>query len=373
MTSKKSLNLSALTITGLFCFFVISGCGDKAAEPENSAPVVVITDMEPDDRIALHLVIALFPKRTVLIGTTVMHSYRKKLLAERLMHQLKFTHVPVIQGSGGQADDYPDIASSRAGREYDLEGTHILERRALREMANHARSSKQLQIELRRILSTNQSVEIIVLAPPTDLATILDESPELAGHISRVHLMGGWVEIERPNGIELRSTYNWNMDPQASRNLLESPTFPITLYSSHAVKRHFSGGSLQRTTFPNLIEMLEASSERLPSVAETCIAGSSWDNHLMDRIPELENVLGRKNAGMQFSPADPVVVVGAFAPALIKTRTPIRVRLDEQDLDPGKGYRIFAIPSPDSRIELVEAFDEAIFREVFADAFRALQ
>jgi hypothetical protein len=154
--------------------------------------------------------------------------------------------------------------------------------------------------------------------------------------------------------------------------LLAYQSFPITLYSSHAVKNHFSGGSIQRATFPGLIELLQTSAERLPSVAETFVAGSSWDNHLMDRIPELENVIGRDNAGMQFSPADPAVIVGAFAPGFINKRTPVRVRLDERDVDPGKGYRVFLEPSADSRIELVEDFDEAVFREVFANAFKAL-
>ena len=365
--------LFALTIAGFFGLFAFSGCGDQVAEPESKIPIVVITDMEPDDRIALHLLVALFPERVSLIGTTVMHSYRKKVLAERLMRQLNMSHIPVIQGSGGYAEDYPEIASSRAGREYDLEGMDILDQRALQDMANQARSSKQLQVELRRILSNNQSVEIVILAPPTDLSALLEESPKLANHIARVHLMGGWAEVERPSGTELRTTYNWNMDPRASKQLLASQAFPITLYSSHVVKNFFSGGSLKRATFPRLIEMLEASSERLPSVAETFIAGSSWDNHLMDRIPELENVIGRENAGTQFSPADPVVIVGAFAPEFIMTRTPIKVRLDELDVDPGKGYRVFVEPSSDSRIELVEVFDEAVFREVFVDAFEALQ
>ena len=205
-------DLFALTITGLFGLFVFSGCGDQVPEPESKVPIVVITDMEPDDRIALHLLVALFPERVSLIGTTVMHSYRKKVLAERLMRQLNMSHIPVIQGSGGYAEDYPEIASSRAGREYDLEGMDILDQRALQDMANQARSSKQL---------------------------------------------------------------------------LASQAFPISLYSSHVVKKFFSGGSLERATFPRLIEMLEASS--------------------------------------------------------------------------------------DSRIELVEVFDEAVFREVFVDAFEALQ
>jgi len=237
--------------------------------------------MEPDDRIALHLLVALYPKRIVLVGTTVMHSYRKKVLAARLMEQLDMARIPVVQGSGAYSDDYPDIASSRAGRE----------------------------------------VAVFVLAPPTDLSVLLEESPELANHISRVDLMGGWAEVERPNGTELRSTYNWNMDPEASRQLLATQAFPITLYSSHTIKKHFSGGSLRRASFPGLIGLLETSSERLPSVAETFVAGASWDNHLMDRIPKLETVIGRENAGMQFSPADPAVIVGAFAPGLINRRT----------------------------------------------------
>lgn len=372
MPHKKLSHLLALTITGLFGLFLLPGCSDQVPESGGTAPIVVITDMEPDDRIALHLLAALFPERVSLIGTTVMHSYRKKLLAERLMQQLDMAHVPVVQGSGGYADDYPDIASSRAGREYDLEGTHILDQSVLEDMAGQARSSKQLQVELRRILSTNQHVEIFVLAPPTDLSALLEEAPELADHIARVHLMGGWVAVERPGGTELRTTYNWNMAPRASKQLLANPAFPITLYSSHVVKRSFSGGSLQRATFPGLIELLELSSERLPSVAETFMAGSSWDNHLMDRIPELEDVIGRENAGMQFSPADPTVIVGAFAPEFIRKRTPVKVRLDERDVDPGRGYRIFVEPAASSRIELVEVFDEAVFREVFAEAIKAL-
>jgi len=372
MLRRRYPRLLLLTFTGLFGLFAASECGDRAPEFEHPAPVVVITDMEPDDRLALHLLVARFPERLILIGTTVMHSYRKKVLAERLLQQLDMAHIPVVQGSGGHADDYPDIASSRAGREYDLEGAHILDQRTLQDMGDHARSSKRLQIELRRVLSANQSVEIFVLAPPTDLSAVLKEFPELADHISRVHLMGGWVEVKGPVSTELRATYNWNMDPDASKQLLESQAFPITLYSSHVVKNNFSGGSLQRSTFPELIDLLETSSERSPSVAETHVAGRSWDNHLMDRIPELDEVIGRENAGMQFSPADPVVIVGAFAPEFVLGRTPVRVRLDENDLDPGKGYRIFVEPSADSQIELVEDFDKTVFRDVFSDTFEAL-
>ena len=373
MALGNSPALVSLMIAALLGLFALQGCSDEISEFQDTSPIVVITDMEPDDRIALHLLVALYPERISLVGTTVMHSFRKKVLAERLLRQLDMAHIPVVQGSGGYADDYPNIATSRAGREYDLEGTHVLEQSELQDIAKQPRSSDQLRVELRRILSANDSVEIFILAPPTDLSNVLEESPELASHISRVHLMGGWVEVRGPGGSELRTTYNWNMDPRASKQLLESQAFPITLYSSHVVKKHFSGGSLQRAAFPELFELLVSSSERLPSVAETFIAGNSWDNHLMDRIPKLESAIGRENAGMQFSPADPTVVVGAFEPNFVKKKTPIGIRLDDMDIDPKSGYRVIVEPLGNSRIELVEDFDEAVFRSVFTRALQTLE
>lgn len=158
MPRRQSPRLFALMFTGLVSLFILPGCGHPEPDAEPTTPIVVITDMEPDDRIALHLLVALFPKRVTLIGTTVMHSYRKKVLAARLMQQLNMAHIPVVQGSGGYADNYPEITSSRAGREYDREGMHILDELELQDIANQTRSSNRLQVELRRILGTNQSV-----------------------------------------------------------------------------------------------------------------------------------------------------------------------------------------------------------------------
>ncbi len=371
MNTKPATSL-AQTIVGVLAILVLSSCNNAAPVVGDTTPIVIITDMEPDDRIALHLLISLFPERVNLIGTTVMHSYRKMVLAERLLQQLNMAHIPVSQGSGGTANDYPDVVSSRAGREYDLEGAGILDRSTLRNIAKQARTSKNFQTELRRILNSNQSVEIILLAPPTDLTALLEESPELATHISRVHVMGGWTEVKQSTGAELRTTYNWNMDPIASKQLLMFDALPITIYSSHVLHVSFPTRSIQRANYPKLIEQLESSSKRLPSIAEFFIAGSSWDNHLMDRIPALEKAIGRENAGRQFGPADPAVVVGAFAPEAIKKRTLVKVRLDEKDLDPNSGFRVYVEPSADSKIELVDSFDEILFERVFVDAFESL-
>jgi len=342
------------------------------ADPEDIVPLVVITNMEPDDRIALHLVAALFPDRLTLVGTTVMHSYRKKLLAERLLLQLGLGRVPVAQGSGGYASRYPNIESSAAARAYDHEGTGILEKQTLLDANAHVRSSSDLQMELQKILSENQQVEFFILAPPTDLVTVLDDFPDLAEHVSHIHLMGGWVDTGIAPERELRTTYNWNMDPTSSAKLLSLRDVSITLYSSHTIKNQFAGGSVQRANYPDIIALLDDNAGSLPSIAETIVSSASWDNHVMNRIPALENVIGRDNAGRQFSPADPIVVIGAYSSNLATRTAAVDVLLDDTDVDSSRGHRIRVVPAPDSMIDLVEELDEDVFREVFIEAFEKL-
>lgn len=351
----------------LSALMLVSGLA--AASASVVVPLVVITDMEPDDRIALHLIAAFFPDRLALVGTTVMHSYRKKLLAERLLLQLNMSHVPVVQGSGGVAASYAQIASSAAARAYDHEGEGILDQATLAATLERPRSSSKLQKELRTLLQENPRVEILLLAPPTDLAQVLTDNPDLIRHVDRVHLMGGWVARDDNNETTLRTTYNWNMDPVASKLLLEFENLPITLYSSDLIKGQFSGGSVSSRNYGDLIELLRDREESMPSVAETMMSAASWDNHVMDSIPALEAVIGRDNAGAQFSPADPIVAIGAFEPALVTRRTAVRIKLYEQELDARFGYRIVVTPCVDSNVQMIEDLDEQIFRELFVQAF----
>ena len=90
--------------------------------------LIVVTDMEPDDRMALNFLIGKMKPRLKFIGTTVMNARRKASLVENMMESLGVSgsphyvpkqsylnsnHVPVYVGSGGTADQYPDISSSR--------------------------------------------------------------------------------------------------------------------------------------------------------------------------------------------------------------------------------------------------------------------
>ena len=367
------LNLASIAAMTAAITSCTTASDDAAPDYAIAHPIVVITDMEPDDRIALHVVAALYPDRLALIGTTVMHAYRKKLLAERLMRQLGLGRVPVLQGSGGDAKSYPDIASSRAARAYDHEGAGILDDQSLLEANEHPRSSKDFQNALQKLLGEYSQIEIFVLAPPTDLVNVLNRDPDLAGRISRIHLMGGWAEVDTTAGVELRSTYNWNMDPAAARQLLAFRSIPVTLYSSHTIKQQFSGGSIQASNFPGVIDALESHADSSPGIAETLIAARSWDNHVMDQIPALEQVIGRENAGRQFSPADSLVVIGSYNEKLAVKTTSVSAALIEQDLNPDRGYRIDLPSAQDANIELIEQFDLVVFEQVLRSALTGLQ
>ena len=344
-----------------------------AAGVATAREVIVITDLEPDDRIALLLVAARFkPAEIVLVGTSVMHSGRKQRLARQLLDQLGLSKVPVIQGSGGKADDYPDIASSQAARTYTGEGEGLLPDSELARIdSNLPRSSDALSEAIRNQLRRHAGTEILLLAPPTDLIKALEAEPVLAARIGRIHLMGGWSQRAGVDGrTERRTSYNWNMAPDAAARLMATDTIPMTLYSSDLIKTSFAGGSINPENSPRVIAMLQDLRDTQPAVAAFFIAGTSWDQHVMQAIPPLRKVIGA-NAGRQFTPADPIVVVGMTTPGFIRRQRPVRIAIDRGDLDPARGFRVDVSDDPTSRISLVEAIDVETFRkEVIADLRR---
>ena len=117
--------------------------------------LMVIVDMEPDDRVALMLLATEFPAEMGFVGTTGMHAGRKAALAEKFLQQMGLAAVPVIQGSGGEATSYPEIASSRAAREYQSEGRGLLPEADLAAINRHIpRSSRKLSREIQEFLGT---------------------------------------------------------------------------------------------------------------------------------------------------------------------------------------------------------------------------
>jgi inosine-uridine nucleoside N-ribohydrolase len=361
-----------LILTGLISLFLV-GLAANAQAGGGKRKFIIFTDMEPDDRVALNLFAGEFkPEQVLLVGTAVKHSGRKQVLAERTLDQLGFRGVPVFQGSGGHPNEYLDIASSKAARNYSQEGENILSTAELKTLETVPYSSHSLQNALAEALSQNTGIEIVMLCPPTDLVAVLDKNPELTKAIKHIHIMGGWIETVDSAGKKvLRTTYNWNMDPVASAKLMKLNQVDMTLYSSHVFKTSFSGGSINRNNHPAIIDELYGLRNQLQSVAELETATLSWDTHIMDNIPVLKNVIG-PYAGQQFTPTDPAVVLGLANPDIIERSSLVNVDLDLADLDPSKGFAVTVTPSKSSKIRLVDQVDSAKFEKAFLNALHTL-
>jgi inosine-uridine nucleoside N-ribohydrolase len=329
-----------------------------------SRDLLVITDIEPDDRIALLLLAAEFPEEIVSAGTSVMHAGRKQVLARQFLQHIGLTAIPVIQGSGGDATSYFEITSSRAARTYQFEGRGLLSAAELalinRDMPH---SSEDLSRAIRSLLREHDDIEIVLLAPATDLVDALEAEPSLKTRIRHIHISAGWSEKVLHSGqIERRTSFNWNMDPVAGAALMSMKTIPMTLYSTHVIKSTFSGGSINKDEFPKIISELKNQRCRVPAFETFLIAANSWDQHVMETIPPLRAVIG-DNAGYQFTPADPIVAVGMANAGFITSKRLVDVTIDLDDLDPASGFRVKVETDPSSNIFVVEAVDVGIFRQ----------
>jgi len=341
-------------------------------ESDSSRKFIVITDLEPDDRIALHILAARIPKdRLLLVGTTVMNAARKQALTRRLLDQLSFGKVPVFQGTGGIASSYDDIASSRAAREYTHEGNNILSENELEILSKEPHSSLELQKKIKKALKANDNVELILLAPPTDLVRVLNTRPELRKNIKHIYVMGGWTEIQDLQNTILRSTYNWNMDPVSSAQLMEMNDIPMTIYSSHIIKQFFKGGGINSANFPKIIKLINKYKTKLPSLVDQELAGLSWDKHVIEKIPMLSGIVAPYQ-GQQFTPADPLVIIGIINNNLIKKAVPVNIHIDINDKDVARGFRVEVSLSSASKILLVEEIDCAVFEDEILKSFKCL-
>jgi inosine-uridine nucleoside N-ribohydrolase len=223
------------------------------------------------------LLAAEFPTEIVNVGTTGLHAGRKQILAARFLDRIGLAEIPVIQGTGGEAASYPEIASSRAAREYRSEGSGLLPEADLVAIGRDTpRSSERLTRAIRDSLRRRDDIEIVLLAPATDLVHALTAEPTLKARIKHIHMMAGWSQKTTSTGeVVRRTTYNWNMDPDAGAKLMSMKTVPMTLYSSHTIKRSFSGGSINKDSFPAIIGELESERGRVPAFDSFSIAANS--------------------------------------------------------------------------------------------------
>lgn len=306
----------------------------------DNANWIILTDLEPDDRMALMLLAQNLPRKNVLaVGANLLHSGRKAELARRLLRQIGWDDVPVLQGNGGEASSYPEFASNAAAKTYQNEGNGILT--ALEKV--DVRASKGTSIDLQLFIvkamqqayAQDKKLNILVLSPATDFANAVLSSTNYSERnlqaVNRVVMVGGWVEVQNANGAkELRSTYNWNMDPISARVALDKMP-NMTIISSHLIKPVFGGGSLNASNAPGLIEAMTKS--RHSAMRDFHTAGGSWDHHLIEKIPPLANVIG-PYAGNQFTPADVLAAAYVIDPSIVTSvQANTRITLDVDNAD----------------------------------------
>lgn len=329
-------------------------------EPIDNRKIIVITDLEPDDRVGLEVLASCYHEDQILmVGTTVMHAARKAVLVKRLLRQLNLGAVPVYQGTGGASDAYPDIHSTKAAKTYKKEGLGILPQKELLKVRSENPSSNELQIQLKRTLRLAQddTIEFALLAPPTDLVRVLDEEPALKSKIKRIYVMGGWSEFPTEKGNLFRTTYNWDMDLQASFSLMEMTHIPMTLYSSHMFKRSFSGGSISKKSYPHVFQAMKKCNK--PYLVDAAKARWAWNTHVMETIPALKSII-EPHRDHQFTPADPAVVIGMINDQFIvkEKKVKVKIHLDDQTEN---GCLVDVEDDPTSLISLVEEFDPKVF------------
>ena len=80
----------------------------------------------------------------------------------------------------------------------------------------------------------------------------------------------------------------------------------------------------------------------------------------MEKIPSMQAIIG-DHAGRQFTPADPVVVVGMTRSGFVTEARPVDITIDLDDLDPARGFKVLVEDDPASLVSLVEAVDPEIF------------
>ena len=107
MFKQKIANLLLIFLQLLFLAKLVHSSGNEAG-PSSSKPrkalrdLIVLTDMQPDDRIALAMIGGNkeLSKRLLFVGTTLLNTERKKALAERQLKQMGLNYVEVHAGTG---------------------------------------------------------------------------------------------------------------------------------------------------------------------------------------------------------------------------------------------------------------------------------
>jgi inosine-uridine nucleoside N-ribohydrolase len=93
--------------------------------------------------------------------------------------------------------------------------------------------SEAVALIIETITSSSEPVRLLALGPLTNIARALGDSPDVAGNIEHLYIMGGALDV--PGSVPPHMTAEWNIwvDPRAATEVLQSG-IPITLVTLDA-------------------------------------------------------------------------------------------------------------------------------------------
>ena len=178
-------------------------------------PVIIDCDTGIDDAMALVVACAsdnLDIRAVTTVGGNVsLENTTRNTL--NVLHLLGFSHVPVAKGADKPLQR-PLMKASRVHGVSGLRGYEFAE--------NYTDNLVDLPAwDLMRqvLMSSEEKVTIIALAPVTNLAILLQKYPEVKGRIDKIAFMGTSYHCGNPTVL---STFNVMVDPEAFQVLLDS-------------------------------------------------------------------------------------------------------------------------------------------------------
>lgn len=387
LSSRGLVYNQAFCLARTFSLILALACGlmpgiayAKLALPGKGKKIVVFTDYEADDSVAIGLLLQYLQEHNVhgsddfMIGTLLSNQYRKKALAQTLVKLFGYPDTPIYAGTGGIKEPFEEEGCSILPQK-QLEKFLLLDQSYLESNNPEAHQDNESILQFKKILedAAPNSIDVVLLTNPIDFVKGLDKNPDALHKIKSISMMGGWF-AHKPS-------FNWSMYLESVIELFDlmdkvkghpyCPTF--TIFSSHFFAREFNG-YVNHAKFPQVIEAFDTNSH--PIVTHLRHMVQNWDASMTEikahhdedqRAWRLEMVdrIGKDNIGRQFAPADPVTMVGyLYQDEFILKKTPCNIQLtDSTDSNGKQNAFVTCKADPTSNIFVVEKVDIPLFND----------
>lgn len=246
----------------------------------------IVTDVEPDDFLAIIMVIEHFIKtktsfKNLLICSSLMNANKKKLIIKKLLESYNIKDDIVFSGYNGLKP------------EYKQEGVNIL--------TENERKIERIENEIYEQFvefTTDSKIDILMLANPVTISNLLKG---YENNVNKIYIMGGHFNNN--------CSYNFSINMKATTEFFdwvkkfEKECF---IYSSHMFAANYNGYYNEKK-FPDVIKTIFSSKKK--SIEYFRKMMENWDSYMCEDKSMISRI-GKENIGRQFAPADVICSIG---------------------------------------------------------------